>query len=165
MDDSRSHRPIFEPVRMKLFLKDSNIILRSSNAHFGVHKSKSSKNWPIWLTIIHLPTLILDIFALIWPKSQKKHIFDPKMKSEPSEKYCHPDRRKKVTYEPYYHPLAHVNFGYFCPYITKSKKKNILDPKCALLDPKRWRSLPKIFSSWQAQKIDQYDLLSSTYPP
>ena len=38
-----------------------------------------SKKWHMGPTIIHLPTLTLDIFALIWPKSLKKIHFGPKM--------------------------------------------------------------------------------------
>ena len=98
-------------------------------------------NW--LLKYPHLPTLTLDIFALIWPKSHKKthfgtkmFFFWPKDKIGGFRKYFHHDKLKNLTNTTYYHPLAHLNFGYSCPYMTKKSKKHILDPKCAFFDPK-----------------------------
>ena len=87
------------------------------------------KMWPVQPTIIHLSTFSFDILAVMPKKFFKTNVgpklcyFGPQNEDGAYQKDFHPDGLKKLTNIIYYHPLAHLKFGYFCPYMTKKFKK------------------------------------------
>ena len=50
--------------------------------------------------------------------------------------YLHSDGLKKFSCGTFYHPLAHLNFRYFCPYITNKSKKTHFGAKMCFFGPR-----------------------------
>ena len=142
----------------KCAFEDLKMMLESFKNSFILTGSKIG----LWDLLSSTYPPLLWIFLPLYDQKVKKRahflpkmcFFYPKMKLEPSKKYCHPDRSKKVTYEPYYHPLAHVNFGCFCLFITKKSKKAHFGPKmCFFLPKNEVRAFQKYFHPERLKKL------------